>query len=221
MVRSTRPFSLPRANAAGAARSGSGLVVTAMETASLTDSSFDVIDHRIADLWRGARFRVEERQSHLLWRYRRVVVDIPDRCVQWQATPCLSGRSNAAGSLHVATSVKTGRCAATYVVERYGSRTRATSLFAATTPTAVAIPNTSVPPLPCSGFGSRRGSRIEAPLILRSSQHRFAICPLMLQNEHFDRYRGQNGDFVPVADYYAALSPIAETSLSRSSTTRW
>ena len=42
----------------------------------LTDSGLDLLDHRIADLWRGARNRVEDRQDHQLRRYRRLVQDL-------------------------------------------------------------------------------------------------------------------------------------------------
>jgi hypothetical protein len=36
----------------------------------------DLLDHRIADLWRGARNRVEGRQDHQLRRYRRLVAEL-------------------------------------------------------------------------------------------------------------------------------------------------
>jgi TnpA family transposase len=42
----------------------------------LTDGGLDLLAHRIADLWRGARSRVEEAQSHLLRRYGRLVFDL-------------------------------------------------------------------------------------------------------------------------------------------------
>ena len=42
----------------------------------LTDSGLDLLDHRVADLWRGARNRVEDRQDHQLRRYRRLVLDL-------------------------------------------------------------------------------------------------------------------------------------------------
>lgn len=42
----------------------------------LTDSGLDLLDHRIADLWRGARARVEDRQDQQLRRYRRLVHDL-------------------------------------------------------------------------------------------------------------------------------------------------
>jgi TnpA family transposase len=41
-----------------------------------TDRGLELLDHRIADLWRSARARVEEGQSRLLQRYRRLVSDI-------------------------------------------------------------------------------------------------------------------------------------------------
>jgi hypothetical protein len=45
----------------------------------LTDTALDLLDHRIADLWRGARARVEERQRELLRRcYRRLVRDLSE-----------------------------------------------------------------------------------------------------------------------------------------------
>jgi TnpA family transposase len=42
----------------------------------LTDGGLDLLDHRVADLWRGARTRVEDRQDHQLRRYRRLVTDL-------------------------------------------------------------------------------------------------------------------------------------------------
>jgi TnpA family transposase len=42
----------------------------------LSDSGLDLLDHRIADLWRGARNRVEDRQDHQLRRYRRLVAEL-------------------------------------------------------------------------------------------------------------------------------------------------
>ena len=42
----------------------------------LTDSGLDLLDHRVADLWRGARTRVEDRQDDQLRRYRRLVLDL-------------------------------------------------------------------------------------------------------------------------------------------------
>jgi hypothetical protein len=42
----------------------------------LTDSGLDLLDHRVADLWRGARIRVEDRQDDQLRRYRRLVLDL-------------------------------------------------------------------------------------------------------------------------------------------------
>jgi hypothetical protein len=42
----------------------------------LTDGGLDLLDHRIADLWRGARKRVEDGQDHQLRRYRRLVSDL-------------------------------------------------------------------------------------------------------------------------------------------------
>lgn len=42
----------------------------------LTDNGLDLLDHRIADLWRGARNRVEEQQDHHLRRYRRLLQDL-------------------------------------------------------------------------------------------------------------------------------------------------
>ena len=42
----------------------------------LTDGGLDLLDHRVADLWRGARTRVEDRQDHQLRRYRRLVMDL-------------------------------------------------------------------------------------------------------------------------------------------------
>jgi TnpA family transposase len=40
----------------------------------LTDTGLDLLDHRVADLWRRAGARVEERQDHQLRGYRRLVM---------------------------------------------------------------------------------------------------------------------------------------------------
>ncbi|MBV9118817.1 MAG: Tn3 family transposase, partial [Acetobacteraceae bacterium] len=42
----------------------------------LTDSGLDLLDHRVADLWRSARDRVEDRQDQQLRRHRRLVQDL-------------------------------------------------------------------------------------------------------------------------------------------------
>ena len=42
----------------------------------LTDSGLDLLDHRVADLWRGAGTRVEEQQDDQLRRYSRLVLDL-------------------------------------------------------------------------------------------------------------------------------------------------
>ena len=41
----------------------------------LTDSGLDLLDHRVADLWRGAGARVEEQQDDQLRRYSRLALD--------------------------------------------------------------------------------------------------------------------------------------------------
>ena len=41
----------------------------------LTDSGLDLLDHRVADLWRGAGARVEEQQDDQLRRYSQLVLD--------------------------------------------------------------------------------------------------------------------------------------------------
>ena len=41
-----------------------------------TDTGLDLIDHRIADLWRGARDRAEAKEAAQLRRYRRLVAEL-------------------------------------------------------------------------------------------------------------------------------------------------
>jgi hypothetical protein len=41
----------------------------------LTDAGIELIDHRIADLWRGARDRAEASEAGQLRRYRCMVAD--------------------------------------------------------------------------------------------------------------------------------------------------
>jgi hypothetical protein len=43
----------------------------------LTDASIELIDHRIADLWRGARDRAEASEAGQLRRYRCMVASLP------------------------------------------------------------------------------------------------------------------------------------------------
>ncbi len=46
------------------------------ELVRLTDTGLDLIDHRIADLWRGARDRAEASEAAQLRRYRRLVAEL-------------------------------------------------------------------------------------------------------------------------------------------------